>query len=99
MAFSFIKSSSFSFSVTTDSKKKEKADLYKTTASGISTPGVLDFDSEELESDSDSTDSVESDYDSLPDSELLDKKPSSNCQTREGAIDASRIPPEGSSAD
>ena len=59
-------SNSSSSSVTTDSKETEKDDLHKTLASRLSPPRMLDSDSEEPESDSDSTDSVESDSGSLP---------------------------------
>lgn len=57
----------------TDSKEKEKEDLDKTLASRLSPPEIPDSGSEELKSNSDSTDSVESDSGSLPNSELLDR--------------------------
>ena len=67
-------------------------------ASELSSPGVPNSDSVELEPDSDSQDSVESDSGSLPDLVLLDKNPSSYYQMREGVIDASKIVAGGPAA-
>ncbi|KAF5932598.1 hypothetical protein HYC85_028769 [Camellia sinensis] len=61
--------------VTTDSKEKEKDDSNKIVVSGLSIPGIPDSESEEAEFDSDSTDFVESDSGSLPDSNYWTNSP------------------------